>query len=222
MNITRPRAISSATTESTRGYFVRANPSVRWLWKHLRPHHRCGVRPASRKRPGDPAPGRSTPSAAPIPTRAWRSSAAALRRNSCTGLASSPGSRAAGAISKAATSDVVPWLRALDIFVLPSRSEALSNSLMEAMACGCCPVASDIGGNPELVIPMKTGLLFRQGDAADLAAKLELLAADPALRRSSAARAAAKIAAEFSLQAAGRRMGEIYLSLLPKPTSPRP
>jgi glycosyltransferase involved in cell wall biosynthesis len=113
-----------------------------------------------------------------------------------------------------ATSDVTQWLRALDIFVLPSRSEALSNSLMEAMACGCCPVASDVGGNPELVTPMETGLLFRSGDAADLAAKLELLAGNPALRHSLATRAAAKIATEFSLEAAGRRMGEIYLSFL--------
>jgi glycosyltransferase involved in cell wall biosynthesis len=119
-----------------------------------------------------------------------------------------------------ATSDVTRWLRALDIFVLPSRSEALSNSLMEAMACGCCPVASDVGGNPELVIPMDTGLLFRSGDAAGLAAKLELLAGDPALRRSLATRAAAKIATEFSLEAAGRRMGEIYLSLLQRSAAP--
>jgi glycosyltransferase involved in cell wall biosynthesis len=118
-----------------------------------------------------------------------------------------------------ATSDVAPWLRAMDIFVLPSRSEALSNALMEAMACGCCPVASNVGGNPELVAPMETGLLFRQGDAADLASKLEILAADPALRRRLAARAAAKIASEFSLEAAGRRMAQIYLSFLP-PDSP--
>jgi glycosyltransferase involved in cell wall biosynthesis len=85
---------------------------------------------------------------------------------------------------------------------------------MEAMACGCCPIASDVGGNPELVTPMETGLLFRPGDAADLAAKLEILAADPALRSALAARAAAKIAHEFTLEAAGRRMGEIYLQAL--------
>jgi len=113
-----------------------------------------------------------------------------------------------------ATSDVTTWLRALDIFVLPSRSEALSNALMEAMACGCCPVASDVGGNPELVSPMETGLLFEAGNVADLAAKLELLAGDTALRHSLATRAGARIAKDFSIEAAGRRMGEIYLSLL--------
>ena len=59
--------------------------------------------------------------------------------------------------------NVAPWLRAMDIFVLPSLSEALSNSLMEAMGCGCCPLASDTGGNPELVQHGETGLLVSAG-----------------------------------------------------------
>ena len=50
---------------------------------------------------------------------------------------------------EAATSEVAQWLSATDIFVLPSRSEALSNALMEAMSCGCCPMATRVGGNPE-------------------------------------------------------------------------
>jgi glycosyltransferase involved in cell wall biosynthesis len=115
-----------------------------------------------------------------------------------------------------ATRDVAPWMHAIDIFVLPSLSEALSNSLMEAMACGCCPVASELGGNPELVIPMKTGLLFRPGDAADLQSKLELLIRETALRQTMQARAAETIAHKFSLAASARRMGEIYLHYLEK------
>jgi glycosyltransferase involved in cell wall biosynthesis len=113
-----------------------------------------------------------------------------------------------------AARDVAAWMRAIDIFVLPSLSEALSNALMEAMACGCCPVASDVGGNPELVIPMQTGLLFRRGDAADLAGKLVLLAGDPVLRRMLAANAAAHIADRFSPTASAGRMGGIYCDFL--------
>src|SRR5205823_11528833 len=114
-----------------------------------------------------------------------------------------------------ATPHVAEWLSAIDIFVLPSRSEALSNSLMEAMACGCCPVASNVGGNPELVRAGETGLLFRAGDPEDLASSLRTLIGQPDLRRDLAAHAESLIRANFSTAAAARRMAEIYRAVLP-------
>ncbi len=113
-----------------------------------------------------------------------------------------------------ATQDVAKWLSVIDIFVLPSRSEALSNSLMEAMACGCCVMASDVGGNPELVRPEQTGILFRVADPVDLAATLRRLIDNPALRQDLAARAEAFVRSNFSREAAARRMGEIYSNQL--------
>jgi len=113
------------------------------------------------------------------------------------------------------TRRVAEWLSTIDIFVLPSRSEALSNSLMEAMACGCCPVASNVGGNPELVRPGQTGLLFRAGDPEDLASSLHTLIGQPDLRRDLATRAESLIRGNFSTAAAARRMAEIYRSILP-------
>jgi glycosyltransferase involved in cell wall biosynthesis len=110
--------------------------------------------------------------------------------------------------------NVAPWLRAMDIFVLPSLSEALSNSLMEAMGCGCCPVASDAGGNPELVKDGETGLLFPAGDAAALADRLARLLNDPDLRRRCAAAAARRMKEEFNRDLAARRMGAIYQEFL--------
>ena len=60
-----------------------------------------------------------------------------------------------------ATRDVPDWLRKIDIFVLPSYSEAFSNSLLEAMACGCAVVGSRVGGTPELTgSNEERGLLF--------------------------------------------------------------
>ena len=106
------------------------------------------------------------------------------------------------------------WLRAIDIFVLPSVSEALSNSLMEAMACGCCPVASRIGGNPELLEERVSGRLFRAGDVPGLAAVLRDLIVDSAQRLRLADAAAQSIAQHFRLEDSARAMGAIYTRLL--------
>jgi glycosyltransferase involved in cell wall biosynthesis len=108
------------------------------------------------------------------------------------------------------TANVVPWLQGIDIFVLPSRSEALSNSLMEAMACGCCPVASRVGGNPELVHDGDTGMLFDPGDAAGLAGILRRLAAGEETRKGLADSAMRFVRENFAVEVAARRMEAIY------------
>lgn len=110
--------------------------------------------------------------------------------------------------------EVTAWLREIDIFVLPSRSEALSNALMEAMACGCCPVASGVGGNPELVSDGQTGLLFRCGDAGDLADKLGRLIGEPETRARLGAAAAEFIRSRFDREASVTRMEEVYRTYL--------
>ena len=109
-----------------------------------------------------------------------------------------------------ATSDVPGWLHRMDIFVLPSLSEALSNSLMEAMGCGCAPVATRVGGNPELVDGERTGLLFKPGDDMGLAECLRRLVLDDNLRRSIARAASERMRHEFSLEEAASRLAEIY------------
>jgi glycosyltransferase involved in cell wall biosynthesis len=102
----------------------------------------------------------------------------------------------------------------IDIFVLPSRTEALSNALMEAMACGCACIASNVGGNPELIRAEETGLLFEAGDSTGLATQLRRLTADEPLRRRLAGAGQDFIRANFSLAASARRMGEIYDNLM--------
>lgn len=109
-----------------------------------------------------------------------------------------------------AEKDVAPWLRNIHIFVLPSLTEALSNSLMEAMAAGCAVIASNVGGNPELVSHGETGLLFTSNDPQDLAANIRLLAQYPALRSRLASNAQTMIREKFRLEQAAGRMAEIY------------
>lgn len=113
-----------------------------------------------------------------------------------------------------AVGDVVPWLRSIDIFVLPSLSEALSNSLMEAMACGCACIASAVGGNSELVRDQETGLLFHAGDVQDLSQKISSLIREPRLRERLAEVSERTIRERFSLRASAARMEEIYSAYL--------
>jgi glycosyltransferase involved in cell wall biosynthesis len=68
--------------------------------------------------------------------------------------------------------DVPARLADADIFVLPSRSEAFPNAVLEAMAAGLPIVASGVGGILELIDDNRTGLLVPPGDAAGLADRL--------------------------------------------------
>jgi len=119
------------------------------------------------------------------------------------------------------TDQVDEWLRNIDIFVLPSLSEALSNALMEAMACGCCPIASRVGGNPELIEDGVRGVLFEPGNSVELARKLGEVIKDSALRARLANAAHDFVYTNFSRAASARRMGEIYERLL-SPTTAAP
>ncbi len=113
-----------------------------------------------------------------------------------------------------ATNHVADWLRAIDIFVLPSLSEAFSNSLMEAMACGCCAVASNVGGNPELVRDGETGLLFEARDAPGLAAALRTLIENEPLRQRLRTAGERMLHERFSIRASAERMGDIFAGLI--------
>ena len=88
------------------------------------------------------------------------------------------------------TSSVPHFLRTIDIFVSCSSSEAFSNAILEAMACGRSVVGSQIGGTPELIGNNERGLLFQPGDAGDLAARLTTLIENEQLRRDFGTRAA--------------------------------
>ena len=120
-----------------------------------------------------------------------------------------------------ATDRVAERLEDVDIFVLPSFSEALSNSLTEAMACGCAVVASHTGGNVELAVPEETGLLFEPGNANDLAVQISRLLENPPLLTRLGANAARRIREEYSLERATARMAAIYEGYLGNSCGPR-
>jgi len=77
--------------------------------------------------------------------------------------------------------EVLPFYWAADALVLPSLSEGLSNSLLEAMACGLPAVASRVGGTREAVLEGRSGLLFDPQDYSAMRRQIETLLAKPAL-----------------------------------------
>ncbi|HKA27779.1 MAG TPA: glycosyltransferase family 4 protein [Candidatus Binatia bacterium] len=86
--------------------------------------------------------------------------------------------------------DVRPVLAAMDVFVLPSRAEGMSNALLEAMAAGRPVVATAVGGNTEVVTEGETGLLVPPANPAAIARAVDGLLGDPerASRLGAAAR----------------------------------
>jgi len=86
--------------------------------------------------------------------------------------------------------DQVPaLLRRFDVFVLPSLTEGISNTILEALACGVPVVATAVGGNPDLIIDGGYGALVPPADPQRLAAALVPLVSSTDLRRRYAERA---------------------------------
>jgi L-malate glycosyltransferase len=110
--------------------------------------------------------------------------------------------------------DIPAILASVDITVLPSSSESLSNVIMESMAAGIPVVASDVGGNPELVENGKTGFLFPPGDEKQFAVALETLVAQPELRQQFGAAAREWALAEYTIPRVRDRYQDLYHSLL--------
>jgi glycosyltransferase involved in cell wall biosynthesis len=104
---------------------------------------------------------------------------------------------------------------AADIYVWPAVREAYGMALLEAQAAGLPAVAGAVGGVPDILRDGETGLLAREGDAADFAAKLRTLLTDPARRTAMGARARAVVAAEHSLVAAAATLDGIMRGLAP-------
>jgi sugar transferase (PEP-CTERM/EpsH1 system associated) len=106
--------------------------------------------------------------------------------------------------------DVAELLRALDVFVLSSRREGISNTVLEAMATGLPVIASATGGNLELIENDVTGMLTPPGDTAGLAQALRSYVKDSARRAAHGAAARRRAERVYSLSGMMNRYRELY------------
>lgn len=110
--------------------------------------------------------------------------------------------------------DVPAALRELDVFVLPSLNEGISNTILEAMATGLPVIATAVGGNPELVVDNETGFLIPGNDAASLADRLLRYLRLPDLAAHHGLAARERAGQEFSIQRMLLDYARLYQDLL--------
>jgi sugar transferase (PEP-CTERM/EpsH1 system associated) len=107
-------------------------------------------------------------------------------------------------------SDIPELLRAMDLFVLPSLSEGISNTILEAMATGLPVIATDVGGNPELVRDGETGMLVPHSDPDALAKALHAYCIDRGKGRSQGLAGRKTVEASFGLSNMVDRYADVY------------
>jgi glycosyltransferase involved in cell wall biosynthesis len=112
--------------------------------------------------------------------------------------------------------DVYKFFAVSDVFVLPSRLEGISNSLLEAMSQGLPVVAADdrLGGNRSVITDKRDGIIIPQGDSDEFARVLLSLLSDQGLRLEMGRQARQKVENAFSIDSVSRRYRQIYHELL--------
>jgi glycosyltransferase involved in cell wall biosynthesis len=110
--------------------------------------------------------------------------------------------------------DSVELMAAFDVFVLPSVVEGMSNALIEAMAVGRPVVATDVGGNPEVVVDGETGILVPKAAPDHLAAAIVKLLGAPEMAAEMGAAGRRRVVQHYRVEAMARQIEAMYDALL--------
>jgi glycosyltransferase involved in cell wall biosynthesis len=113
-----------------------------------------------------------------------------------------------------AVADVRTALAAMDVFVLPSGAEGMSNALLEAMAAARPVVATAVGGTREVLEDGRTGILVPPGDVTALAGQVLGLLGNPARSESLGAAARRVVSQRFGARVMVGRLEELYAERL--------
>lgn len=110
--------------------------------------------------------------------------------------------------------NVVPYLQAADLFILPSATEGLSNALLEALAVGLPAIASRVGGAPDIIEHDQTGWLIPPDQPESLYEAVSLLLADSKRRTLFGQKGRERIRRDYSLTVTAERLHQLYHRLL--------
>ncbi len=113
-----------------------------------------------------------------------------------------------------ATSDVPSYLRAADLFVLPSATEGLSNALLEAMATGLPVIATAVGGATDVINHGENGLLIRADDQPALRDSILTILGDDPLREHLGRCARERVMRDYALPQTAQKLRALYDQLL--------
>jgi glycosyltransferase involved in cell wall biosynthesis len=111
-------------------------------------------------------------------------------------------------------SDVPALLSSVNVSVMPSLSEALSNVLLESMAAGAPVVATRVGGTPEVLVGGVSGLLVPPGDPRALVVSISSLLDNPRLASRLGESARRTVLERFSVEQMVSATEELYMQLL--------
>lgn len=109
--------------------------------------------------------------------------------------------------------NVFDYLDQANVYVLPSRNEGMSNSLLEAMSMGRACIASDIPANWSVLTPGVDGLMFKKNDPDDLADQIVQLLQNPHLVKKIGANARDTIITRFSIDVIAKMYVQLYSQL---------
>jgi glycosyltransferase involved in cell wall biosynthesis len=104
------------------------------------------------------------------------------------------------------TDNVIRYYQEADAFILASEKEGLSNVLLEAMSMSLPIIATEIGGNVELIQDKKTGLLFKVNNKESFINAVDLIYKYPNLGKN----ARKKVIEKYSIEKVARQYGELY------------
>ena len=119
-------------------------------------------------------------------------------------------------VLRGSVADVPNFLRRMDVAVLPSHSEGMSNALLEYMAAGRAVIATDVGANARLLDGGRCGLIVPSGDRAAIVDAIGKLLANPLRAAGYGAAARRRVDAEFSRAAMTKRFESYYTDLARK------